>query len=517
MDNIIIEENDLELAQTLCSAISDTDCRNRAVANVIGAKIAAKFFNPDVYNVDIDTALHNVAIVNEKYELSDIYVNNAYVDVRVYFTEEELCVPKSHFDTEVLPEAYMFIKLSQDLSSGTVTGFIFPNNINKENEKNNYYYVSETNLVTLYDVDSHFNNALDTVELSTQLIYEYIEGSLDTESENNLFKNLTKSKNARTIFIKTVKAQSVLNIISSVEIPEEPKNTVDSNEDLDNLYTSENNDTPASDNNDDSLLEELEFSTEVTPSGSEVIDSLDNSEQAQNENSEQIDTLFTGEQSGVPVASNKNSKGFFVVLLLFIIACAGGYWWYTNIYSQNNNSLPDLQETAPAMTEETIEPLPVEQPSAAAMPNETVNNVPETASASKEAGNSVEIPAIEQNLDASVLVSNLKVDWEVPAGYVSNTAARRYLVKLGKIIQLNLKSELLLLSKPPIANKITVELTFNPTTNRFEIVGMQNSSGEKTVDDTIMETVRTAIKMNISSNFESFGKLQGNPILIIHL
>jgi len=151
-----------------------------------------------------------------------------------------------------------------------------------------------------------------------------------------------------------------------------------------------------------------------------------------------------------------------------------------------------------------------------AMPNETVNTVVDSATSSEQ-GNSVEIPAIEQHLDASVLVSNLKVDWEVPAGYVSNTSAKRYLVKLGKVIQLNLKTELLLLSKPPIANKISVELSYNQNSGKFDIVGIVESSGEKTVDEVILRTIKNALSMSISSNIESFGKLQGNPVLIIHL
>lgn len=127
------------------------------------------------------------------------------------------------------------------------------------------------------------------------------------------------------------------------------------------------------------------------------------------------------------------------------------------------------------------------------------------------------IPAIEHSLDASVLVSNLKVDWEVPAGYASNTSAKRYLIKLGKKIQLSLKADLLLLTKPPIANKITVELTFDNNTGKFKFVGIKDSSGEKSVDNAIAETVKAAIESSTNSNNEVFGKLQGNPLLIIRL
>ena len=111
----------------------------------------------------------------------------------------------------------------------------------------------------------------------------------------------------------------------------------------------------------------------------------------------------------------------------------------------------------------------------------------------------------------------MKVDWEVPAGYVSNTAAKRYLVKLGKVIQLNLKTELLLLNKPPITNKIAVEIKYNSGAKKFEAVGVTVSSGEKTVDDLIMQTVNRALAMKLSANTDSFNNIQGNPVLIIHL
>ena len=104
-----------------------------------------------------------------------------------------------------------------------------------------------------------------------------------------------------------------------------------------------------------------------------------------------------------------------------------------------------------------------------------------------------------------------------PAGYASNTSAKRYLVKLGKIIQLNLKTELLLLNKPPLTNKIAVEIKYNDSSKKFETVGIVTSSGEELVDNLIKQTVDKALSMNLNMNTNSFSKLQGNPILIIHL
>ena len=169
-----------------------------------------------------------------------------------------------------------------------------------------------------------------------------------------------------------------------------------------------------------------------------------------------------------------------------------------------------VPETAAALPQPKYNTRPAED----AMPVETVENVDTIKS---EEGNSVSIPAIEQNLDASILVSNLSVSWEVPAGYVSNNTAKRYFTKLGKVIQLNLKTELLLLSKPPITNRIAVELEFNKATQKFDVKGLTASSGERVVDNVITQTVKNALDMNLNMNTSSFGNIQGNPVLIIRL
>ena len=76
---------------------------------------------------------------------------------------------------------------------------------------------------------------------------------------------------------------------------------------------------------------------------------------------------------------------------------------------------------------------------------------------------------------------------------------------------------MLLLNKPPITNKIAVEIRYNPSSRKFEAMGVTVSSGEQSVDNVIMQTVNKALAMNLSMNTDSFAKLQGNPVLIIHL
>ena len=538
-DTILINDNDLESAKLVCSSILDTQVRNRAVANVVAAEVASRFFDKEVYDIDIETGLHNISKILEQVDISDIYVNGSYVDVRVYFNDDEISIPKSHYDMGISPVVYMFIKLSQDLSKGVITGFIRPESVDKSNINDEYYYISKDAIVSFYDIESRLEHVLDMYEGTNEKLYEFLDGSINNNDKMQLIKDLIKSKNARMVLLKLVKAQSVFNFVSVSQ----GKNTVSdgvginlgengetsdgiTEEELDDLFIAEKDDE------EENIYSELEYSTEVTPSGADIIaesDILDDellqnvgieaseTNEISDENpEEQIDNLFTGEQEGIPASQKKKTSGLFMAVLICILVLSGAFVWYTNSSSTQKKQDSLSSVTLPNIEKDVNSENKLNMPEKDAMPNETVNTVVDSATSSEQ-GNSVEIPAIEQHLDASVLVSNLKVDWEVPAGYVSNTSAKRYLVKLGKVIQLNLKTELLLLSKPPIANKISVELSYNQNSGKFDIVGIVESSGEKTVDEVILRTIKNALSMSISSNIESFGKLQGNPVLIIHL
>ncbi len=75
---------------------------------------------------------------------------------------------------------------------------------------------------------------------------------------------------------------------------------------------------------------------------------------------------------------------------------------------------------------------------------------------------------------------------------------------MGKIIQLNLKTELLLLTKQPITNKIAVELEYNKGTKQFDVKGILASSGEPTIDDLILKTVKKALSISLNMNIWAY-------------
>ncbi len=667
-DNFLIEEKEIEFAQNICKLISDANTRNRAVANAFGASIAEKFFDKNSYKVDNISGLHNIGQILDEFDISDIYINNSYIDVRLFFNEDELSVPKSHFDNNLLPVAYMFVRITPDLSNATVTGFIASENVDTTQDIGGYYPIKEEQLVSFYDIEPLLVTKEDSYAVEEADIFAFLDGKIENRSA--FIGELIASENGRLKFAKAVKAQYAFNFISfreeentsneqELDLPnddfagieeddlleldsnvqndsllDEPVNLDDSFDMLDtaplegadelsfegqadlvadtNLEADTLSELGAEIGENDSLIAEddnvsavdeldiiddiqsdneeesgFEFSTVTTPSLDTMGDNLDdllnedNSLDINNEivetkqeeeiqeqdtvqpqeevvvdtegvldeepeqviqetnsvedviepteeatdNTEQIDTLFNSDEQDladenvdfVPPKKQKSSIKLLAIVGLLVVLGAVGYFGYNQFANQqpaedDTNLVTDSVETQQTAQQTAQQPAQSQED---AMPVETVENVAPKLATNE--GTSESIPAIEQNLDASILVSNLKVDWEVPSGYASNTSAKRYLVKLGKIIQLNLKTELLLLNKPPISNKITVEIQYNSGTKKFEATGITQSSGEKTVDDLILQTVNKALAMNLSTNFDSFGKLQGNPVLIIHL
>lgn len=533
--NFLTEERDLREAQELCSGFTDANVRNNSIASHFAAKIAEKFFSNSNLDFDTETSLHCLENIVSKYEISDVYVNGNYIDIRFYFDEQEIGVPKQHYDDEMLPLAYMFIKLQPDLlSQAEVTGFMLPDTITVIEDNEGYYPVNENAFVPFEEIEYLFRDADDLYNVDDAEIYTAIDENMAGQA---LVKKLLYSLDGRKRFKKAYNTHLLLkgieitadNQVTSEKI-ENNENPAEAEEIEEIQIASEPEEeyhftTVVSANLTEEVPEETESEVEdefeIFEKELELSDTIEAEEKAAEDATEQtedINTLFDPEQESVTdneeqvndvVSNPPKKKSKLPLILLVLLLAVGGYFGYTK-FAQSQDAMPNE-----IPDELSVEQTETPKPASEAMPVETVEQKPKSVSANE--GNSVSIPAIEHNLDASILVSNLRIDWEVPNGYVANTQAKRYLVKLGKIIQLNLKAELLLLNKPPISNKIAVELKYNPSGKCFETVGITASSGEKIVDDVILRTVQKALETKLSISTESFEKLSGNPVIVIRL
>lgn len=650
-ESFLIEELDLETAKDLCKFIENPVLRNRAAANNAAAIFAKKYFQD--YEADIETGLHNICKIAEDIEISDIYIKDNYIDVRLYFNDNELFIPKSTFDKGIIPVAYMFIKVSEELTDGLVTGFILPASVDTSKEYEGYYKVSEEDLVSLYDVENNlitkYND--DLPQDFEEKVFDYLDGKLD--DIDGFYKFLTESRDARILLKNASLAKTVFNFVSipdeiktesyneqesdilqepeeetfllennadtedevlvleeseelsdvsddminltfedntleeniesldledtqtedditgfseevdlsnenfeileETEIEEENETTQDLSESIEELVLDEEPEENIKENIEDietiekpvyepvpdtteeqedefkSFTEIEDYSTNITPSldfneekqedelTEEALEQNfeteeESAEDVSSDNSEEIDTLFNQNSEEVKPVTSKPKNLLIPVLSAVVVAGIIGYYSYTKFFAAQQTT-STVEETAQTPmqteTEETNENIEV------AMPVETVENM-KIQLATNE-GTAVSVPAIEQNLDASIAVENLRVEFEIPSGYKSAKTAERYFTKMGRIIQMYLKRELLLLTKQPVTNKIAIELQYNQSTHKFEAKGLLSSSGEKTIDDLIMQTVRNALDINLNMNMNTFNNAQGNPVLIIKL
>ena len=688
-DNFLIEESDLELAREICKDIDDIQLRNRSVANVLAANLAIKYFQE--IDVDVESGLHKISNVLEDIDIADIYLKGSYVDVRVYFNDNELCIPKSHFERGLKPVAYMFIKLDSELSGGLVTGFVLPSSIDEKISQGDYYFVKEEDLISYYDVEPLFitKDSPDIPENFETIVFDYLDGKLSLEDKNAFYKILLDSEEYRVFLRGASNAKNILSFVSLVEpVSDEPVESMDQEQILDSgeddislefsggmledfeesnleplleeqakIYETDllepvddatfelncNEDVLAQEDesligtidsssgvedfvtedvqslqedqgfetgegylsDEFSTLEELvensdvidvtesfelsetDFSTNTTPSldtiekeleseleqivlednleeevvtEEESIDSegvlvdfvedpienfvqelpesddveevLENDNTAElsevseeliedstTTNQEQIDELFCEEltheslEEDFDLPQKRTSSKILPIIGLLVILGSVGYWGYDKFVNSKyeSNEFVEPPQVSLSNNKTSQENAQKEE----AMPVETIENIKPIETMNE--GNAVSLPPVVQEFSSPVVVSNLSVLWEVPAGYVTNATAKRYFTKIGKIVQLNLKSELLLLDKVPVVNKFGVELEYNKNSNKFIIKDIAISSGEKSIDDLVEKVVKNALDLNLKTNMNIFSTIVGNPTLIIRL
>ena len=86
------------------------------------------------------------------YEVADVRLPNLHIDVRAVFDEEELFIPKKHFENNILPDIYLFVKFNQDLTDAEFLGFVSPKSVNEKNSGDEYYFVNKSVLTDVSEL-----------------------------------------------------------------------------------------------------------------------------------------------------------------------------------------------------------------------------------------------------------------------------------------------------------------------------------------------------------------------------
>lgn len=208
---IYVEDNDREEAKLLTKGLLNEAVRNRAYFNALGAELGLKYLALENISTSKTYNLHSVHKILEEFDISDIMLNNIHIDVRVVFDENQIFIPKSHFEYDILPDIYFVFLLAKDSSHVKFLGFFEPKLINKNNQNKDYYFIEKEKLTPPVNLKSYIEsfkgNTTQTLpddvnDTAETLMVSLVDQNASKEEIKELLQYLTKSSQLRDRFIE---------------------------------------------------------------------------------------------------------------------------------------------------------------------------------------------------------------------------------------------------------------------------------------------------------------------------
>jgi len=192
---VSIDEEDLNDANLSCADFKNDLTRKRSFIDVLGARLAMKYLFSNKINANNLYSLYTIHNVLEEIDVADIYFKDVKIDVRLVFNENEIFVPKSHFEFGILPDVYFVLGLKDDLSSAEFLGYFEPNNLDKTNENKDFYFYEGAKLKNPKD----FRRFLDKFQSEN----DFVSTEADVEKAKDLFLSLVdkEAENDEKIFM----------------------------------------------------------------------------------------------------------------------------------------------------------------------------------------------------------------------------------------------------------------------------------------------------------------------------
>lgn len=208
---IYVDENDKLNAAALSNVFTNNSVKYRAYINALGAELVMKYLKSENIDVENICNIHSIKKVLEDIDISDIMLKTCHIDVRVVFDENIIFVPKSHFEYGVVPDVYVVMQLSKDLSNMVFLGFFEPDVIDKNKCNSDYYFVDKDQLQSAFDFVKYLNEnnhdysqelPEEILEDSERIILSMLDNDISEDTKKALIRNLTKSSALRDKFME---------------------------------------------------------------------------------------------------------------------------------------------------------------------------------------------------------------------------------------------------------------------------------------------------------------------------
>lgn len=158
-----IDEKARNYAKIYASLIDNEFQRKRSYASITGLYAFSNLIAETNYSVQKAMTIFRNPDLNEKYEISDIYINNWHIDIRIITDGDAFIVPRIHEEYSIEPDFYAVIQMDSSLQSAKLVGFAKPDEMKKEPLDYHYYSVLTSEL---FDYNKFLNLVKDKKPLN---------------------------------------------------------------------------------------------------------------------------------------------------------------------------------------------------------------------------------------------------------------------------------------------------------------------------------------------------------------
>lgn len=203
---IKIEEDDIRDAKLSSIDFSDQNIKKRAFIDVLGARLAMKILFSHHIEANNLYSLYTIHSILEELDIADIYFQGIKIDVRLVFNQDEIFIPKSHFQHNLLPDLYLVLVLKPDMSSVDLLGFFEPHGLNKNNQNEDFYFQEYENLhkpdelknfLETFIVENNYSVSDEDTEKAKELFLSLTDNEISQKDKNFLFQQLAHNFSLR--------------------------------------------------------------------------------------------------------------------------------------------------------------------------------------------------------------------------------------------------------------------------------------------------------------------------------
>lgn len=203
---IYIENENKTEAEFMSRSFVNSELKNRAYINALGAELVIKYLVTEGIDTSEVHNLHSISKILETLDISDVLLPNIHIDVRVVFNEQQIFVPKSHFEYNVTPDIYVVLKLAKDFTHVEFLGYFEPSKINKNNQNADYYFVDKDLLFSpeqliqyIKDFNGNTDRGISEEEMlrARQLFISMADHNITEAEQKELIKLMLLSNSLR--------------------------------------------------------------------------------------------------------------------------------------------------------------------------------------------------------------------------------------------------------------------------------------------------------------------------------